>query len=72
MEIQRAHDVLLGVILKEVPAALSPETVRGIHAACDALCWVLEHDHNAKFGRNLAALESAAESAGFTLGRRNN
>lgn len=70
LEIQRAHDMLIALILREVPNPLSPESIHALRVACDVLCWALEHDHNDTFGRHLAGLEQALASAGFKLEKR--
>lgn len=69
-EIQRAHDMLSAVILGELPAPLTEKTRLGLHAACDVLCWVLNHDHNPNFEKNLDAIGRLAHANGgdFVLG----
>jgi len=59
-QIQRAHDILVGVIRGETPPILMDEAGRnGMQAAIDTLCWVLHHDHNPAFSDNLAKVEAA-------------
>ena len=72
LQIQEAHDILVAVILKQVDLGVSLQAKSAIIAAASALCWVLEHDHNLEFPRNLAHLRAEAEKRGFVLGRRNN
>lgn len=69
-EIQRAHDILLGFILDDVPAILSPKVKTSMRCAADVLCWALEHDHNQAFEKNLAELATTAERFGFVLKER--
>jgi hypothetical protein len=69
IEVQRAHDLLVGIILKEVPLKIPEdgEEMKLLHGAAGVLCWVLRHDHNDKFAVCLQELERATQSMGFTL-----
>ena len=69
-EIVRAHDILAAVLLGEVRVNLSESAIVSVQVAIDALCWVLEHDHNPNFEHNLAAITAAAEAAGYRLRRK--
>ena len=64
-QLQRAHDLLVGILLKEVPNPGFDE--KYIHAAADVLCWALNHDHNIAFDQNLKRLEGALAERGFFL-----
>lgn len=66
-QVQRAHDLLLPVVMGDVPHELDDDVVRALHAAVDALCWVLGHDHNDAFQMNLSALEDHLKSQGYRL-----
>lgn len=66
-EIQLAHDVFSGILLKEVPMVLDPKDLHHVHIACDVLCWVLKHDHNKAFGKTLANILKAADDLGFEV-----
>jgi hypothetical protein len=66
-ELQRAHDVLLAIVLEEVPNVLLTEDDLPLHAAADTLCWVLQHDHNTNFADNLASLQALLAKAGYVL-----
>jgi len=70
-EVQRAHDMLIAVILGELPTPLNERNKLGLRAACDVLCWVLNHDHNQSFEKNLGLIERLAHANGgtFELGR---
>lgn len=73
MEIQRAHDILVQILLKEVPNPLKgPNDELLLVAVTDALCWVLNHDcgdHGAGFAKTLADIEASLKAKGFVLGR---
>lgn len=67
-EIQKAHDILVAHLMGDLPnVELAEEELRAITAAADVLCWVLRHDHNDTFARNLEMLEKAAEDAGYSI-----
>lgn len=66
-DVQQAHDILIAFILGEVPIQLPQETDTGLRIACDVLCWMLEHDHNIHFQKNLDELMKFAEVKGFAL-----
>jgi hypothetical protein len=66
-DIQRAHDILAAIVLGEVPVSMSPLEDATLHGALDCLCWVLEHDHNQAFAKNLASVHRAIEARGFRL-----
>jgi hypothetical protein len=68
MEIQRAHDLLAGLILEEVPLGITDEIRSGLTAAASVLCWVLKHDHNTRFQELLDAVEKAAAVQGYSFG----
>lgn len=67
-EIQRAHDMLVGLILGDVPEIeVDADALERMNYSCDALCWVLHHEHNDSFAKNLAELEEAFIAAGYIL-----
>lgn len=66
-EVQRAHDLLVAVLLGEVPGLVDQKDEALIAAQADVLCWVLNHAHNETFGGNLAKLVRAAERRGYEL-----
>jgi len=66
-EIQKAHDILCAVILGEVEIDLTPEEHKRIQANCEALCWILGHEHNPTFGDNLINIQKAAYDRGYRL-----
>jgi hypothetical protein len=74
-EIQKAHDMLVAICLKEVPSPFSgnqEEAFSGLSIAAGVLCWVLEHDHNSVFEKLLADMQQSLEGMGYTLSRRDN
>lgn len=66
-EIQRAHDVLIGVILREAKVEASEGDKQRLVACCNVLCWVLEHEHNPGFAKLLGEVERAIYAAGYRL-----
>lgn len=67
-EIQKAHDLLGGVILGEVPWPMKAESERNCLRACaSCLCWVLEHDHNLEFPEWLKLIEAELFKLGYRL-----
>jgi hypothetical protein len=67
-EIQRAHDLLSLVLLDPVTGqTVDPNTQATMMHNLDVLCWVLHHDHNETFPKNLAQLEDDLARAGVTL-----
>lgn len=66
-EIQRAHDILHGLITGETPFVFGEESRPLVHAALDVLCWVLNHDHSNGFRDSLADIEAALAERGYVL-----
>ncbi len=72
MEIQRAHDLIAGLVLGEAPLVFGENEGRAA-AALDTLCWVLGHQHagsGTAFEKNLIAAEAEAAAMGFVLERK--
>lgn len=77
--IQRAHDVLVQVLLDETPIALDDISRTLMAESADVLCWVLEHDPhpqpaldflagltgNLPFAQELRELEATLEEYGM-------
>jgi hypothetical protein len=61
------HDRLVAVLLGETPVKLVGKSLDGLHAVCDALCWILDHDHNRSTELNLARLRAYLHAAGSFL-----
>jgi hypothetical protein len=66
-EIQKAHDILGGILLGETPITLTPEIESKVTAQMDVLCWALGHGHNENFGRNIAMLTEHLRKMGVVL-----
>ncbi len=67
LEVQRAHDLLHAQVTGEAPRVIDADDRLHVKAALDALCWVLEHAHNAAFRNNLAAIEKELAERGYVL-----
>lgn len=68
-EVQRAHDVLRAIVTSEVPwpPSIPRANLNALRSALDALCWVLEHEHNDSFAKNIERVEKEIERMGFKL-----
>lgn len=67
-EVQRAHDLLCGIVTGEVRSfPMAPSELQSLHAVLDCLCWILEHEHNQVFQENMAILEERLQEAGYCL-----
>ncbi len=66
---QRAHDMLMAVILGDIPIRPAAADRSALAQAVGVLCWLLEHEHNGAFANSLAALDADAAAAGYTLNR---
>lgn len=66
-KIQIYHDVLMAVVSEEIDIGLPPDEINKAHAALDALCWVLDHEHNPKFEENMRKIMALAERKGYKL-----
>jgi len=69
-DVQRAHDVLVAVILDEVPVDYDESTKRDLEIAASVLCWILEHTDNSLFGKILSNVEQEIENTGMTLTKK--
>lgn len=67
-EIQRAHDMLVSVLLdKEMSAKLSDTLSESLNFMAGVLCWVLGHGHNPAFGATLEVLEGWLAREGIVM-----
>jgi len=71
-QIQRAHDLLVPILLGDVPLPCDERTRAYIHAAADVLCWCLQHDHNDAFANNLKDIEASLLERGYQLNNHGN
>lgn len=67
IEVQRAHDILVGIILEPQLCPNPGPQRNALIGAADVLCWVLKHSHNSTFERNLAQYLSYAKALGFNF-----
>ena len=68
LEIQAAHDRLTAIVLGEVPNPFKREApMSQLVLALDVLCWVLQHEHNQTFAKNLAAIDVFFAKRGIVL-----
>jgi hypothetical protein len=75
-ELQWAHDTLVGLIVDDRMRReiLGPDEDGKILAAmmanAEVLCWMLGHDHNETFQKNLDQIHGAALECGYFMGER--
>ena len=65
-EVQRAHDMLVGVLTGEAPDFPGPDKEETIAMAA-VLCWVLRHDHNDRLEGYMKDLEEFHARMGITF-----
>lgn len=65
-DVQRAHDMLVAILIGEVPTPSADDEVV-FQAAANVLCWVLQHDHNAAFAESLAGIDTVLRRQGYVL-----
>ena len=68
-EIIAAHDRLVAVLLREVDYDGPVVDHKSFTATIDVLCWVLGHDHNDTFAKNLAMIDEHLAKKGYALRR---
>lgn len=71
-EVQRAHDIMVAAILKEIPVPMTENDRKYLGAQASGMCWMLGHDHNPAFAENLEKIERWAAENGYALERRQN
>jgi hypothetical protein len=64
-EIRRAHDLLVAVLLGEIPNPWTGAPQEILIGAADVLCWVLQHEHNRTFEKNLAEARAQLAQLGI-------
>jgi hypothetical protein len=62
-EIERAHDLLLQLLLNAEEMDEQNKMIVSCHV--DALCWVLCHDSNTTFAKSLANIEAVLAMVGI-------
>lgn len=67
LEIQRAHDILVEIILKRAPNPFEEDAMPFLLANAAVLCWILDHDHNPAFGENLVKIQSWLLNHGYEI-----
>lgn len=58
MQVSKAHDMIDAVLRSEVDIEATPAVLETMSKQRDVLCWILKHNHNEKFSRNLVQLET--------------
>jgi hypothetical protein len=66
-EIQRAHDILIGMDPALFERLFCVREQHLVLAAADVLCWVLRHEHNQGFASKLAEIEDRLREMGMVL-----
>ena len=67
-DIQRAHDILVSLILDPAFwAAADGDTLLALMAQADVLCWILHHDHNTRFALALESIEKRLAEYGVVI-----
>ena len=67
-ELEQAHDLLVAILLGEIPELnITPEIGALLNAAATTLCWVLDHDHNPQFENNLERLKKQIAGLDYIL-----
>ncbi len=57
-EIQKAHDMVVAIILGDVTMPLGEMERFALMESAGVLCWLLGHDHNEAFATNLHNIEA--------------
>jgi hypothetical protein len=68
-EIQRAHDVLVSLVLDEklLKATVAEDSRHLVVPTLNVLCWILNHEHNNRFADDLAVLERQLDALGVVV-----
>lgn len=69
-EIQRAHDLIIGVLNNEIKIDLNENDKTAMAASCDVLCWMLGCEHNKNFERNVQVLIQEAGNNGYFISKK--
>lgn len=68
-ELQRAHDTIAAIILRDVPFPDVGLTMRDLNLMGSVLCWCLRHDHNDQFDKHLQNIEEDLARRGYIRNR---
>jgi hypothetical protein len=71
-ELVAIHDLLCHVVLldtKTQAAVVTPEDVRSLMCNLDVLCWMLRHDHNNTFAKNVTGIQKQMLQLGLFMTR---
>lgn len=63
-EVQRAHDILLAIVTKQVDLPMTEEAMVNTHIELDVLCWLMGHNHNQAFGDKLVTIRQTLRRLG--------
>jgi hypothetical protein len=66
-DLQHAHDLLVGIILHNVPFPDVGLTMRDLNLMAQVLCWALRHEHNEQFQQMLERIERGVAEQGYAL-----
>jgi hypothetical protein len=66
-EIQRAHDMLYAIVVEKLPLGTppGPELEQAMRDSLDVLCWVLCHEHNSTFAKDLEGIARCLKLQGI-------
>ena len=72
LEIQKAHDMIVAIILDDVPEEMhaTEEQKQALAKMASVLCWVLHHDHNVAFVDLMMQIEQIANDMGVVIERK--
>lgn len=68
-QVQKAHDIIHAIVVREVELGLSPHMIEKYHIAHDVLSWVLEGPCGVPFEEILKATVAEASSRGYVFSR---
>jgi hypothetical protein len=66
-ELQRAHDLLVGIIMRHAPFPDVGFTMRDINLMASVLCWCMQHEYNDQFPRVLEKITADMAAHGYVL-----
>lgn len=68
-EVQRAHDMLHGIVTKEVDVGMGPDDLRNTALVRGVLAWVLGGDESHPLAEMLADLDATLKAKGYRLAK---